>query len=211
MSASKLSSSALGAAFSGFTGGVLGGVVAGPDAGVWGDADGGFDVLGDVVLGAVVFDVVPGGVVLDVVLGAVVFGVVFCDGVLSGASSIEPLQPSASVLAASQATRNVVRSRIEGRGRWDCRLKGTSRSAMVEIVYRPRPGFVPVRLLRGRPGPCRLRWTCAGSVPPSCRSVRRTGSRATRTLVLQSLSVVGRPARPTPSSRRATHARGQQS
>lgn len=129
---------------SGFAGGVLDGLGEAPDAVFSGETDGVLDVLGDVVLG-------------DVVLGDVVLGDAFCGGVLCGASSIEPLQASASVLTASQAPWKAVRrSGIEGEGRWDCRLKGTSRGAKAEIVYRPRPGFVPVRWLRRRPGPYRL-------------------------------------------------------
>jgi hypothetical protein len=147
MSARKLISSlTAGAPLPGFAGGVLSGVVDG-GVGDGGVVDGG--VAGDVVEGvfAGVFGEVVDGVFAGV-LGDVVDGVFdgggFDDDGLVGASSIEPLQPSASMLAASQAKPNVARSAI-GKGSaigeeagQDCRLKGTSRRAMAEVGERPQ-------------------------------------------------------------------------
>ena len=94
--------------------GVLCGVV---DDAVEGVLAGGLgEVAGGVLAGAL------GGVADGVLAG----GVFDDDGVV-GASSIEPLQPSASVLAASQAKPKALRSATGEAGGQDCRLKGTSR------------------------------------------------------------------------------------
>jgi len=182
ISAAKLISSlAAGEPLDGVAGGVLEGFGAAADGvlcGVVGAVVGAVAAGVDGVLGAVVEGVFAG--VLGAVVDGVLAGAVFDDDGLVGASSIEPLQPSARVLAASQARPNVVRSAIGEAGEQDCRLKGTSHRAMAEI-WMDLGGFVLARLRRARPSPCRLLVTCAESVLSSCRNVRgvcfRSGAR----------------------------------
>ena len=119
MSASKLiSSRAAGEAAGGFVEGVLDGFAEDPDAAASGAT------AGAVCEGVVCEGVVCEGVVCDGALEGVCdaeLGGVVCEGVvrdvpLSGASSIEPLQPSASAPMASPAKRIGVRRRIEADG-----------------------------------------------------------------------------------------------